>query len=340
MNLVISYTGSEPGQYSMNLKLDCLHGETVCDSTMQIEVEVPEPVPADSQPALEYIGEIALPNSRDRLLFTSNQLLAIEDIEDNAGERDPADIFDLDGFGLTYSKTEPFAEDLFNGQTCYRAQDNSIIDNTNTRRVRQLTDRGELLKTLTMPSCNTDRIELSSKICGEKTYWICQQSIKRIDPASFLANITTLQNYPNITLLPGAIHYDNHYMDTLVVVNGSAVAIYEFTEGQLSEIASYDSEMRRPTGRKNRARSYGLDASSNALLRVDYEPDSPVEEQRFNFTGVETIQDVAVHENGLVAILHDSNRIRLFREESGARRLSASGLMASLMMLLSYRMLF
>ena len=339
MNLVVSYIGSEPGHYSMNLNLDCLHGETVCDRTIQVEVDVPEPEAEGNQSALQYIGEVLLPDVRNRLLFTRNQLLAI-------GDGDPSDLFyfgdttnffNLNGTQLIYSEFVLFASGLSSIRPCYQAQDNSIIGNSGSQ-IRHLTEKGERLKTLKMPSC-TDKVELSSKICSEHTYRICRQSMYRIDPASFFTNVTTFQHYPDITLLPGATHYDNHYMNTLLVVNTTHVGIYEFKEGQLTEIATYGSEMRRPTGRQNRARSYGLDADSAALLRVDYEPGQPVEEQRFNWTGVENIQDVAVHESGLVAILHDSRRIRLFLENNVAR-LTASGVTASLMIILSSLVLF
>ena len=334
MNLVVSYTGSEPGHYSMNLNLDCLHGETVCDETIRVEVDVPE-VEAEAegnQSALQYIGEVLLPAARDRLLFTRNQLLTIRE------NSDWADFFNLNSTQLIYSESGRFGVDMDSSRACYRTQDNSIIENTAGSEVRQWSGTGERLKSLDMPSC-TDDVELSSKICSEHAYWICRQSMYQIDPAAFLTNVTTFQHYPDITLLPEATHYDNHYMDTLLVVNSTDVGIYEFKEGQLTEIASYVSEMRRPTGRQNLARSYGLDADSAALLRVDYEPGQPVEEQRFNWTGVENIQDVAVHESGLVAILHDSRRIRLFLENNVAR-LTASGVTASLMIILSSLVLF
>ena len=337
MNLVISYTGSEPGHYSMNLNLESLYKGDVSDQTIPIKVEIPEATPEGNQSALQYLGEVLLSSSRDKLLFVGKQLLTIGDL------RDRADFFDLNGTQLIYSKSEPFASGLHSPRSCYQAKDNSIIDNTSSK-VRQLTGKGEYLKSLDIPSCKTNRVELSSKICGENTYWVCQKSIKRIDPESFLTNITSIQHYSNITLLPGATHYDNHYMDILLVVNTTHTGIYEFKEGQLTEIASRGFKMFRPTGQQNHARAYGIDVNSRELLRVDYEPGRPVEEQRFNWTRVEdvadiTINDIAVHESGIIAILYNSRRVRLFRE-NGTGRLTASGVAVSLMIILSSMVLF
>ena len=344
LNLRITYSGSSPGTYSMNLGLECVHNGGICDRTYQIKAIVPDSSETSAGSSLQWVGSLKIPNARNRLLFTGNQLLVMDGnsqltVDGNSqltGWQQPA--FNLTDTSLSYSSTKPFSSTNFRPDcSCYKGND-LVIDNDPNGQIRLFNSQGEHLKTLNIPGCrsSSSRVSLSSRSCDERVFWICQDSLQYVDPASFQLNVTHINNYRNVDILAGASHYDSHYGDTLLFVNSSHVAVYQFVDGVLTELGRMASDIQFPTGRPGKPRAYGRDDSGKNLLRIEYpQQDQPMEETQFNVSDFENIRDIAVHDNGLIAVLDGSgNDIHLYRE-SRSMQMAASGLTAAFLLVLS-----
>ena len=325
LNFRVTYSATAPGEYVVNLSLKCIHDKRICDNIYSIQAVVPELTVTSGIPALMWSGDIKLAGLRSLLFFTDDQLLVINE------NQNEMDVFNITRDGLLFSSTRSLSGSISYDSACHRL-DGSIVDNTGTQ-IRQFTDQGEQLKVLNIPACNGVQVSLSSKFCGERTYWLCQNSLSEIDAVSFLLNTTTIRHYPDIDILPMASDYSGHYADMLVVKNDTTLAIYRFSNGVVTELATTPSEFIRPTGRPGQPTVYGLASAGDALLRLNYSDPYNPEETRQNLTDFSGISDIAVHKDGIVAVVREG-MLRTY-QESGAGHLSASLMPMSLAWLLA-----